>query len=95
MVIGDANGIVSMAQGFLGVPYVWGGTSPSGFDCSGLVYYIFGQKGIQVHRTSQEQFMYDGQLVSKESLKPGDLVFLIQTVVVLHHTSVYMQETIL
>ncbi len=75
MVIGDANGIVSMAQGFLGVPYVWGGTSPSGFDCSGLVYYIFGQKGIQVHRTSQEQFMYDGQLVSKESLKPGDLVF--------------------
>lgn len=75
MVIGDANGIVDMAQEFLGVPYVWGGTSPSGFDCSGLVYYIFGQKGIQLHRTSEEQFRNDGKLISKSELKPGDLVF--------------------
>ena len=75
LVIGDAEGIVSGAQEFLGVPYVWGGTSPSGFDCSGLVQYVFNQKGIQVHRTSQEQFRFDGQLISREELKSGDLVF--------------------
>lgn len=75
LVIGDAEGIVSGAQEFLGVPYVWGGTSPSGFDCSGLVQYVFNQKGIHLHRTSQEQFRYDGQLISKEELKSGDLVF--------------------
>ncbi len=75
LVIGDADGIVSGAQEFLGVPYIWGGASPSGFDCSGLVQYVFNQKGIHVHRTSQEQFRYDGQSVSKEELKSGDLVF--------------------
>lgn len=75
LVIGDVHGIVSGAQEFLGVPYVWGGTSPSGFDCSGLVQYVFNQQGIQVHRTSQEQFRYDGQSISKDELKSGDLVF--------------------
>lgn len=75
MVIGDASGIVEQAQQYLGVPYVWGGTSSTGFDCSGLVQYVYAQKGIQTHRTSQEQFRYDGQLVSRNELEPGDLVF--------------------
>lgn len=75
LVIGDANGIVSQAQEYLGVPYVWGGTSPSGFDCSGLVYYVFAQKDIQLERTAQSQFQTNGQLIGKEELQPGDLVF--------------------
>lgn len=75
LVIGDANGIVSQAQEYLGVPYVWGGTSSSGFDCSGLVYYVFAQKDIQLERTAQGQFETNGQLIGKEELQPGDLVF--------------------
>ncbi|MCL6634882.1 MAG: peptidoglycan-binding protein [Peptococcaceae bacterium] len=67
-----AQAIVSYARQFLGVPYVWAGSSPSGFDCSGFTYYVFGQFGIDLPRMANEQFN-TGVRVSK--LQPGDLVF--------------------
>lgn len=70
--------IVSVAKQYMGVPYVWGGTSPSGFDCSGFVQYVFRQCGYSVTRTADTQY-YDGTPVSYSSLQPGDLVFFVNT----------------
>lgn len=66
--------IVNTAKKYLGVPYVWGGTSPRGFDCSGLVQYVCRQNGISVNRVAADQIR-NGTRVSKSNLEPGDLVF--------------------
>ncbi|UOF89319.1 NlpC/P60 family protein [Fodinisporobacter ferrooxydans] len=70
----SANQIVSIAGQYTGVPYAWGGTTPSGFDCSGYTQYVFSQAGVSLNRTSQGQFS-QGMSVSRSELKPGDLVF--------------------
>jgi hypothetical protein len=64
--------IVVMLRGFTGVPYVWGGKSPKGFDCSGLVQFVYGLHGISLPRDSDQQFL-QGRGV--ESYSPGDLLF--------------------
>lgn len=69
-----ASEIVSLAKQFLGVKYVWGGSSPSGFDCSGFVYYVFGKFNISLDRSSASMAS-NGIAVDKADLKPGDLVF--------------------
>lgn len=66
--------IVAYASKFQGVPYVWGGTTPKGFDCSGLVQYCYAQFGYNLPRVSQDQQNY-GTDVSLSDLKTGDLVF--------------------
>jgi cell wall-associated NlpC family hydrolase len=66
--------IIATAKKYLGVPYVWGGTSPDGFDCSGLVQTVFGENGISLPRGSGDQFR-EGRKVSKNKMRPGDLVF--------------------
>ena len=73
-----ASQIIANAKKHLGTPYVWGGTTPNGFDCSGLVQYVFRQSGISLPRTTSEQVKI-GTYVSKSSLQPGDLVFLQNT----------------
>ena len=75
---GTAAQIVSNAKKLLGTPYVWGGTSLSGFDCSGFVQYVFAQSGITLPRTTADQVKM-GSFVSKSDLQPGDLVFLQNT----------------
>lgn len=70
----SAEGIVSTAQNFLGGAYVSGGTSPSGFDCSGFTQYVYKQNGITIARTSSAQ-ANNGTPVSRENLQPGDLVY--------------------
>ncbi|MGN0317297.1 MAG: NlpC/P60 family protein [Lachnospira sp.] len=68
-----ASAVVSLAYSYLGVPYVSGGTSPSGFDCSGLIYYCFAQQGITIPRTSGGMFSY-GMEVSLADAQPGDII---------------------
>ena len=70
----NGNDIVNYAKSFLGVPYVFGGTSPSGFDCSGFVQYVYKHFGINISRTTKTQ-INDGVEVGKNELQPGDLVF--------------------
>jgi len=68
---------LAFGRRFLGAPYMWGGTTPLGFDCSGLVQRIFREHGVLLKRNSYEQAFQDPQLipVSLEALRPGDLLF--------------------
>jgi beta-lactamase class A len=68
---------IAFGKRFLGAPYTWGGTTPLGFDCSGLMTRIFSEHGVTLKRNSYEQAFQDPQLVAVafEKLRPGDLLF--------------------
>jgi len=66
--------ILQKAKSYYGVPYVWGGTSPSGFDCSGFTHYVMLKNNIIIPRTASAQYN-SGYWVSKSNLRKGDLVF--------------------
>ncbi|MGM9935966.1 MAG: C40 family peptidase, partial [Candidatus Ornithomonoglobus sp.] len=83
---GDA--ICLEAAKYLGVPYVWGGTTPNGFDCSGFVQYVFKSLGIDISRTTYTQ-VNEGIPVSKDELQPGDLLFFGSGLNV-HHVGIYV-----
>jgi peptidoglycan DL-endopeptidase CwlO len=72
--VGGTGPVVNYAMQFVGVRYVWGGTSPSGWDCSGFVQYVYKHFGVSLYRVSQQQYT-QGTAVAKSDLKPGDLVF--------------------
>jgi cell wall-associated NlpC family hydrolase len=74
----SSGSIVSVAENYMGVPYVWGGTSPSGFDCSGFTQYVFRQCGYSINRTAAAQYS-NGSYVSYSDLQAGDLVFFANT----------------
>lgn len=75
LVTGSADAVIAAAMTQLGVPYMWGGMSPGvGFDCSGLVQWAYGQAGIALPRTTQQQVLV-GMPVAVEDIEPGDLVF--------------------
>jgi cell wall-associated NlpC family hydrolase len=80
------NSAVEIAMSMIGVPYRWGGSSPSGFDCSGLTMYAYAQVGISLPHSSRAQFSY-GQAVSRDNLQPGDLVFFGSPI---HHVGMYV-----
>lgn len=72
---GQSAQVLSIARSLLGQPVVWGGASPAqGFDCSGLVQYVYRQAGINLPRTADLQFLV-GRTVSPAALQPGDLVY--------------------
>ena len=68
------SGVVGIAEQYLGTPYVWGGASPSGFDCSGFTMYVYAQVGVSLPHNAAAQYGY-GSAVSRGDLQPGDLVF--------------------
>lgn len=69
-----AKKVVQTAKEYIGVPYVWGGTSKNGIDCSGFTQNVFWKNGKPIARTASLQFK-EGNWVSKENLQPGDMVF--------------------
>ena len=87
---GSGQDIVNFAKTFLGVNYVYGGTSPSGFDCSGLVYYCYRHFGYSVNRTAAS-LCYSGTPVSASALKVGDvLLFTSESGGYVGHAGIYI-----
>ena len=83
--------IIQTAMDYIGVPYVFGGTSPSGFDCSGYVRYVFANAGIYLPRTADEQYEL-GVPVPMDSLRAGDLVFFPTYDYGASHVGIYLSE---
>jgi hypothetical protein len=65
---------IDIAQRYLGVPYVWGGETPSGFDCSGLVQHVYGQLGVNLPRVAADQARAGQPVSSIAEARPGDLI---------------------
>ncbi|GAB6155164.1 hypothetical protein JCM17380_39150 [Desulfosporosinus burensis] len=72
--LGKASAIIATGKQYIGVNYLYGGTTPAGFDCSGFVQYVFAKNGISLPRVSRDQYKV-GTSVSFSNLQPGDLVF--------------------
>ncbi len=83
--------IVASSMQYLGVPYVFGGTTPSGFDCSGYVRYVFANAGIYLPRTADAQYEC-GYPVSTSELVPGDLVFFSTYEAGASHVGIYIGD---
>ena len=80
--------VVATARRFLGRPYLWGGVSPFGYDCSGLTYEVYKLHGIVIPRDADPQFR-TGRAVSASALRPGDLLFY-GTQSYVHHVAMYV-----
>jgi cell wall-associated NlpC family hydrolase len=79
--------VARMATRYVGTPYVWGGASPSGFDCSGFVKYVYATLGVVLPRTVRDQYAI-GTTVSRDRLRAGDIVFFDR----LRHNGVYLGD---
>ena len=86
-----ANTIVSSSLNYIGVPYVFGGTSPYGFDCSGYVQYVFAKAGISIPRTADVQYDF-GTPISTTDLVSGDLVFFSTYTYGASHVGIYLGD---
>ena len=87
-----ADAVIATAKKYIGVPYLWGGSTPSGFDCSGFVQYVFKAHGLSLNRTCETQYKH-GSYVSKNNLKPGDLVFFQNTYKAgISHVGIYIGD---
>lgn len=88
--VSQGQSVVEYAKQFIGTPYVYGGSSPSGFDCSGFVKYVYSHFGVNLTRTSYSQ-VSEGTYVARENLQPGDLVFFGSASNV-HHVGIYVSD---
>ncbi len=78
--------VVSIAKQYLGAPYVWGGSGPNSFDCSGFTMFVYAQVGVSLPHSSRSQ-INSGERVSRSDLQPGDLVFFGSPI---HHVGIYV-----
>lgn len=85
----NERGVIAarIARSYLGVPYIWSGASPSGFDCSGLVSYVYGRLGVSIPHNAAQQFRF-GTPVDRAELIPGDVVFFDH----LRHNGIYVGD---
>ena len=81
--------LVATAKTFMGVPYVFGGTTPAGFDCSGLLQYVFKMNGLTIPRLADEQYNL-GRAAEISKLSPGDLVFFTTYTSGVSHCGLYV-----
>ena len=81
--------LVATAKTFIGVPYVFGGTNPAGFDCSGLLQYVFKMNGLTIPRLADEQYNL-GRAAEIKHLSPGDLVFFTTYTEGVSHCGIYV-----
>jgi cell wall-associated NlpC family hydrolase len=84
-----ASDIVRTAYSYRGTPYVYGGASRGGFDCSGFTSYLYGKRGVALPHTARGQFAM-GRKVERGDLKPGDLVFFQTVTPGISHVGVYV-----
>ncbi|MBR2518822.1 MAG: C40 family peptidase [Selenomonadaceae bacterium] len=87
-----ARRIISSAMDYMGVPYVFGGTTPYGFDCSGYVQYVFANAGVSLPRTADVQYE-EGTPISIAELVPGYLVFFTTYTYGASHVGIYVGDS--
>jgi cell wall-associated NlpC family hydrolase len=86
-----ASSILATADDYVGTRYVWGGETPSGFDCSGFVQYVFRQHGIELPRTSRQQVQVGERVaLGLDALEPGDLLFFATNGSRIDHIAIYV-----
>lgn len=71
----SGESILGLARTFRGVPYLWGGITPEGFDCSGFVLTLYALHGCFLHRDTDQQYENDGLSVDMSKIRPGDLLY--------------------
>jgi peptidoglycan DL-endopeptidase CwlO len=89
----NATRVLQTADRYVGVPYVWGGNTPDGFDCSGFTKYVFARQGVSLPRTSREQSRV-GQGVDLDfaAFQPGDLLFFAEPGEAVSHVAIYVGD---
>ncbi|WP_129690622.1 C40 family peptidase [Gottfriedia acidiceleris] len=76
----DVQSLITLSKKYSGVPYIWGGETPSGFDCSGFISYVFKESGMSLPRTNVAGYWYNNSnLKTVDEFQPGDLIFFQNT----------------
>ena len=85
--------VIALSKRFLGLPYLWGGTSSFGYDCSGFVQMLCRKRGVIIPRDAAPQARWEGVVpVGREDLKPGDLLYFGRSVEKISHTGLYIGD---
>jgi cell wall-associated NlpC family hydrolase len=83
--------VLNTADQYVGVRYVWGGSTPKGFDCSGFTKYVFAKSGVTIPRTSREQVRAgDGVPLDFDSMRPGDILLFAEPGEAISHVAIYV-----
>ncbi|WML46118.1 C40 family peptidase [Neobacillus sp. PS3-40] len=87
----EKNELTDFAKTLIGVPYKWGGTTPQGFDCSGFLTYVYKHYGVELPRSSADQFS-QGEKISNDEMVPGDILFFTTYKSGPSHSAIYLGD---